>query len=743
MIVVDVQALQSPAYSRRGVGRHVADFVATLESEHPGLVDAYAWNDRLVGGPALAALDEELALGARLRSFSQLRGRDVDVLHVPAPFSPLLRADDEANDYVEMAVPVRARRLVVTLHDLIPWRFPERYLAAITDHARYESRLALLLGADALLTVSQSAADDAVALIGADPRRISVIGAGAGPMFTPGLEPHDRTLARIAERVRGLGAGYVAVTAAMDWRKNLDGALAAYARLPAATRAAHQLVVIADLDDAHIADVGAAAGALGIADDVLVPGFVDDALLVDLYRAAELVVVPSRYEGFGLPVVEARACGARVVCSDVTSLPEVLPDARARFDPDDVDAMSTAIRRGLDDPEFRRMLDDVPAAPYDWSLAAQRTTDVYRGFASRGRTRERRKRLAVVTVVPPIASGVADHSERLIAALAADTSNVDVEVYTPGSPIPLRRAPAAKVRHLAALPERFAERAVDRVVYCVGNDPIHRTVFDTMRVVPGAVFLHDVRVARIYGAEGPPPGSRACDSDAGYGATPVVDLATAVLVQSADARDLLREATGREAFDVGPHPCWNAGSSDPIDHDGPPWVVSAGIAHEAKQTDLFVAAMRILADERHIVRGAIVGDGGERFLNEDDAIVATGHVDDAEFDSWLRRASVAVQLRAFSNGESSGVVSHALARGVPLVVTDIGAMRELPEDVAIRVPVDVTPQALATTIGGLLAADDRRAAMRAAALHYAARETPAAQAQRVIDAVFQPTDVRG
>jgi len=120
VIVVDVQALQSPAYSRRGVGRHVADLVATLESEHSGLVDIYAWNDRLATGPALAALDAELALGARVRSFSQLRGQDVDVLHVPAPFSPLQRADDEANDYVDMAVPVRARRLVVTLHDLIP-----------------------------------------------------------------------------------------------------------------------------------------------------------------------------------------------------------------------------------------------------------------------------------------------------------------------------------------------------------------------------------------------------------------------------------------------------------------------------------------------------------------------------------------------------------------------------------------------------------------------------------------------
>ena len=96
MIVVDVQALQSPAYMRRGVGRYVADLVVTLETEHPRLVDAYAWNDRLAGGPTLAGLDTGLALGARLRSFSELRGSDVEVLHVPAPFSPLQRADDEA-----------------------------------------------------------------------------------------------------------------------------------------------------------------------------------------------------------------------------------------------------------------------------------------------------------------------------------------------------------------------------------------------------------------------------------------------------------------------------------------------------------------------------------------------------------------------------------------------------------------------------------------------------------------------
>ena len=170
--------------------------------------------------------------------------------------------------------------------------------------------------------------------------------------------------------------------------------------------------------------------------------------------------------------------------------------------------------------------------------------------------------------------------------------------------------------------------------------------------------------------------------------------ATAVLVQSTHAAELLRETTGFASADVGPHPCWNDGEAGHIDDGEPPWVVSAGIAHEAKQTDRFAAAARRLVSDG-TARAAIVGDGAGRFVTDGDGIVAAGHVDAAEFDRWLRRASVLVQLRAGSNGESSGVVAHGLARGVPLVVTDIGAMSELPDEaidafIAAYRPIDAS-----------------------------------------------------
>lgn len=724
-IVLDVQALQSPAYARRGIGRYVADLARTLEREHAGVVGTYVWNDRLAFGGPLAELDAELGLGRRLAPARALRGATVEVLHVPAPFAPLQRADDEAIAYGDWAVPVRARRLVLTVHDLIPWHHPEIYLADARDRARYHHRLAMLPTADAIVADSEATARDVIELGGVAPERVVIGGAGVGARFVPPVRSRAELLADLGGVLPAGTDRFVLAVGAPDWRKNLDGALAAYAMLPGDVRDAHPIVLAAPLHADDRAAVEWLASELDIAGSVIAPGFVDDDTLVLLYQAASVVVVPSRIEGFGLPVVEARACGARTICSNTSSLVEVLPEPAARFDPDRPADIARCLLAALTDPGFQALLDAAPDAPYSWSLTAARTVTAYRGDARNRRiASDRPATIGVVTHLPPASSGVADHSERLVAALDA-LPGVRVEAFNPVVPHRSARAPGVTVHHLAALHERWASGALDHVLYCVGNGTMHRPLVDAMRTVPGAVFLHDVRVPILLGRDG---------DDAGR-PRPIAERATAVLVQSAHAVQLLHDEAGIDGVDVGPHPCWNDGTSEPIvDTDGAPWIVSAGIAHEAKQTDRFVAAVRPLV-AAGVARAAIVGDGGPRFVSDGDGIATVGHVDDHAFDTWLRRATIAVQLRAGTNGESSGVVAHAMARGVPLVVTDIGAMSEVPDAAAVRVPVDVTPEALAEVIGSLLADRDRLASMRAAGLAFAARETTAAQAHRVLAAL--------
>ena len=149
----------------------------------------------------------------------------------------------------------------------------------------------------------------------------------------------------------------------------------------------------------------------GIADEVLLPGFVSDAVLRLLYQSTELFVFPSLYEGFGLPVAEALACGAATIGSDTSSVQELLvPDAR--FDPADDVAIARAIERALTDDATRAVLAEQAARPQpNWDVVADRTIAAYEQLWSRASpSRRPRPLVAFVTPLPPLPSGVADYS---------------------------------------------------------------------------------------------------------------------------------------------------------------------------------------------------------------------------------------------------------------------------------------------------------------------------------------------
>src|SRR5580765_1445490 len=123
-------------------------------------------------------------------------------------------------DLDQFAVPVDARRLVVTCYDLIPYRLAHVYLADARAAARYRARLAMLASADAIVTDSYSAADDLTQLVDLDRRRLHVIGAGVGAEFVVPADGAAGRLKRLAAAVPNLRQGYVLVPTGMDWRKN-------------------------------------------------------------------------------------------------------------------------------------------------------------------------------------------------------------------------------------------------------------------------------------------------------------------------------------------------------------------------------------------------------------------------------------------------------------------------------------------------------------------------------------------
>lgn len=371
MIVVDVQALQSAAHGQRGIGRYVTELAHALDRELPGTVDVFAWNDRL---PRTENLDR-LDLRTPLLPFSAIEGELVDVLHVTSPFEML--------DVAEVHVPVEARRLVVSCYDVIPYRFAEAYLTEPGAAARYRARLGLLAAADAVVTDSQSAADDLAELVGIDRRRLTVIGGGVSDHFRPPTTDHASRMAAVQAVLPALRSPYVLVPSGMDWRKNAPGALAAFGSLPDTLREGYQLVLACAVEPGYEAWLRSLAVEHGIDDRLVITGYTDEATLVALYQTAELVVFPSLYEGFGLPVLEALRCGARVITSSASSLPELIGDKRALFDPSDTGDIARLLESALTDPTVGARAGAPADARFTWSETARRLAAVYARLRAR------------------------------------------------------------------------------------------------------------------------------------------------------------------------------------------------------------------------------------------------------------------------------------------------------------------------------------------------------------------------
>jgi glycosyltransferase involved in cell wall biosynthesis len=270
---------------------------------------------------------------------------------------------------------------VVTVHDLSFLRFPERFRPANRLYLSTMTRLSCRR-ARRIIAVSQATADECTQLLGVPPQKIDVIPHGVD---------HKRFCPQSAERVmrfrreKDLPDRFVLFLGTLEPRKNLTMLIEAFARTDAVRRGVK--LVIAGGKGWYYHQVFERVVAVGLTDAVDFPGFVPDADLPLWYNAATVFVYPSIYEGFGMPLLEAMACGTPVVSSDASCMPEVVGEAGLLISPDDVDGLADAMDRLLTDADLhadssRRGL--ARAAAYTWSMTAQATVSSYRRALERG-----------------------------------------------------------------------------------------------------------------------------------------------------------------------------------------------------------------------------------------------------------------------------------------------------------------------------------------------------------------------
>ncbi len=285
-----------------------------------------------------------------------------DVLHVPY-WAPSLTS------------PVPA---VVTIHDLIPLLLPA-YRGGLGGRVYTALVSATAPRAALLLTDSEAARTDIVQHLRTPAERVRTIPLAPNARYSPDA------LAADADALADLGLrpGYALYVGGFDVRKNLRATLAAFARVqPAAPDA--RLVVVGKLpprDTAFTPSPRRLAQEAGIApESVVFTGFVPEDKLPALYRGARAFLFPSRYEGFGLPPLEAMACGTPVVASAMASLPEVVGEGGILVAPDDVAGLAAALARLLTDDAFyqeKRQAALAQAARFSWETTARLTLESY------------------------------------------------------------------------------------------------------------------------------------------------------------------------------------------------------------------------------------------------------------------------------------------------------------------------------------------------------------------------------
>jgi len=645
----------------------------------------------------------------------------------------------------------RQRRAVI-LYDLIPHIFHELYLdPSPPTRSWYMRRMELLKEFDLLLAISEATRQDAINIAGLDPDRVVNISGAPSSHF----RKLDFSLAERHTWLRRLGISrpFVMYIGGNDFRKNMEGALRAFAGLPRELTSTHQLV-LNDVGDEALFRLKAHALGLDDADLVIFRRRSDEELEV-LYNLCKVFFFPSLYEGFGLPILEAMSCGAPVVAGDNSSLPEVVGRADALFDASRTEAATAALHKALTDSNFRADLTAYGpprAREFTWEKTAQRAWEAFEAAsdlpplepeqASDVAQPPRRLRLAHVSPLPPQKSGVAEYCASLLPHLA---ELLDIDLFAPpGLEVSDERLKDRfDIFPWTDLPARREE--YDTVLYHMGNGELHIPMLDLLQQMPGVVVTHDFFSSNLPFVKEARTGEagifrRAMDRSHGLRGVvdfikdgvesarlawplnwPLLTAAQELVIHSAHQQDLMRRfyrhgwlprptviKQFRDAV-PGTDPHRRRALREELDIPQDAFLFcSFGFVAYTKLSALileaFAEALPRLDSQAMLV---LVGelDEGSPFGKEilrllrvpavGERARVTGFVSDDCYVQYLDCADAAVQLRTESRGETSRAVLDCMAHALPTVINAHGSLTDYDPDCVVRLPETPTSSELA------------------------------------------------
>jgi glycosyltransferase involved in cell wall biosynthesis len=366
-----IDARGAVLYRGTGIGTYTYQLIKNLCNTNHGLDTTLLWDDTTIPADRLAGASRVVARGpAQMLDeksvIEALRADGADIYHVPQN---------------GIGLPVeRVCRYVISLHDIIPIRCTDgvshKYVNLFTETVPRAAERA-----DAIITISEYSKADICSAFNLPPHKVHVTHLAAEDFYRP-IDRRDAS--EFMRRKYGIEGDFILYVGGINHRKNVATLIRAYE--VARRRSSRPIgLVIAGPKNAHCAELEALSSRLGLADLVAFPGLIPVTEMPYLYNAATVFAYLSLYEGFGLPPLEAMACGIPTVTSNRTCLPEIVADASLCVDPLDDAKIAEAICALLEDPRlynelvakgFRR------AANFSWQATAAETVKVYASICS-------------------------------------------------------------------------------------------------------------------------------------------------------------------------------------------------------------------------------------------------------------------------------------------------------------------------------------------------------------------------
>ena len=694
-VLVDGRVISHPTAGGRGVGRYTIGLVRAMHESgamvkvmNTSDADKQKWLDAI---PTLRVAPFEPSTVREASPDTWFMCTQM-MLH-PIPLDVVPRMITEAG-----------LRVVGVLHDVIPYRYPEQYLRDPSALRQSQLRAMLVRTFDAMVANSTFSADTGSPVLDFNRSQIHVVGVAVEPQFCEGLVSESRLL-RLIDKGVDVARGLVVAVTGGDDRKNTPRLIRAWGSIASELRQSHQLVIACAAVPVVQARWREVAHSVGLTvQDVVFTDTVTDDEMVALYQSARLSVMPSLEEGFGLPVAEAAACGCVTICSNNSSLPEVIDCDEALFDASDVVDIARAIKWALTDNEHRERLKVAAARAaqrWTWENVGQAAVAALRGSSGRRDSVVVANRIGLMGPMAGSPSGIGTYNARLTNAWHENHSLPEIIEYVDVSNTSI----AVNDCHSASgLGRYWYPHDVDHLIVSLGSSPYHAMSAARASEYACHVWLHEPTLVGCHVGVGHQSGSREwaddymrdrlrdcnlaeqlwpqdlLDAEAYHAAgihflEPVLRHARSVIVSSDEAAQKIRSIRADVPILVLPlaHEICEPVAQWPSDQ----LVVSVGWIDASKRPKEVVQSLA-----RMKARLLFVGEASEEIqkqvmdvankLGMASQVSFTGRLSDEEYDRTLRSASLAIQLRLQGGqGERSAAVNDLRSRGSP-VICDIG-----------------------------------------------------------------------